>query len=195
MYYNRLLSCSVGDEILFHSNTWTEDVSEYWLLPGNSTDGSDSEARKEKIDFTHVIKTRPTGPAYAPGIGLIWGEYDNAVLSIDFANMTGVYKITIRHDDEGQERYAETCRADILRTLDVNLMGYPLGQYTINVENEEEAYTSHFALPLVGNGIEPVREAQGGATSHEVFDLSGRRMTGSSLGRGIYIHDRKKVVR
>jgi len=195
MYYNRLLSCSVGDEILFHSNTWTEDVSEYWLLPGNSTDGSDSEARKEKIDFTHVIKTRPTGPAYAPGIGLIWGEYDNAVLSIDFANMTGVYIITIRHDDEGQERYAETCRADILRTLDVNLMGYPLGQYTINVENEEEAYTSHFALPLVGNGIEPVREAQGGATSHEVFDLSGRRMTGSSLGRGIYIHDRKKVVR
>lgn len=191
MYFNRLLSCTVWDETLYQSSTWTEDVSQHW--PDIEVNPGGAEARKEKIDFTHVIKTRPTGPAYAPGIGLIWGEYDDAMLSIDFANMTGTYKITIHHKDEEQDRYADNSRTDILRTLDINLTGYPQGDYTVTVENTEEAYTAHFSLPLEGNGIHAVSDTQ--RTGHDVwFDLSGRCVAHSQLRKGIYIRDRKKKV-
>ncbi|MBQ6189298.1 MAG: hypothetical protein IJK45_03905, partial [Bacteroidaceae bacterium] len=127
MYYNTLMSCTIYNDTLYSDARYTDAVSEYW--------DEDSETKKQKIDFTHVIKTKPTSPQpVSTNISLLWGEYSNAVLNIDFEGMNGRYKINVRKDGEQQDRFSANQETHNLQSLDVNLAGYPDGDYTVVVE-------------------------------------------------------------
>ena len=181
-----LMSCIQGNDTLYYRPDLTEDISEYW--------DEDSETKKQKIDFTHVIKTKPTSPRVAANISLLWGEYSNAVLNIDFEGMNGRYKINVRKDGEQQDRFSANQETHNLQSLDVNLAGYPDGDYTVVVENDGESFTAHFALPLDGTGISPIHNSQ--FTIHNeadaIYDLSGRRVINPK--RGLYIQGGRKVL-
>ena len=185
-YYN-LMSCTIDSDTLYSDAKYIDAVSEYW--------DEDSETKKQKIDFTHVIKTKPTSPQpVSTNISLLWGEYSNAVLNIDFEGMNGRYKINVRKDGEQQDRFSANQETHNLQSLDVNLAGYPDGDYTVVVENEGESFTAHFALPLDGTGISPIHNSQ--FTIHNgadaIYDLSGRRVVNPK--RGVYIQGGRKVL-
>ena len=184
-YYN-LMSCTIDSDTLYSDAKYIDAVSEYW--------DEDSETKKQKIDFTHVIKTKPTSPRVAANISLLWGEYSNAVLNIDFEGMNGRYKINVRKDGEQQDRFSANQETHNLQSLDVNLAGYPDGDYTVVVENDGESFTAHFALPLDGTGIESIQNSQ--FTIHNgadaIYDLSGRRVVNPK--RGLYIQGGRKVL-
>jgi hypothetical protein len=187
MYYNTLLSCTIYNDTLYSDARYTDAVSEYW--------DEDNETKKQKIDFTHVIKTKPTSPQpVSTNISLLWGEYSNAVLNIDFEGMNGRYKINVRKDGEQQDRFSANQETHNLQSLDVNLAGYPDGDYTVVVENDGESFTAHFALPLDGTGISPIQNSQ--FTIHNeadaIYDLSGRRVVNPK--RGLYIQGGRKVL-
>ena len=183
-YYN-LMSCTIDSDTLYSDAKYIDAVSEYW--------DEDGEVKKQKIDFTHVIKTKPTSPRVAANISLVEGEYDNAVLCIDFEGMTGQYTITVRKDDEPDNRFSASHETHNLQSLDVNLAGYPEGDYTVVVENDEESYTAHFALPLDGTGIESIQNSRFKIDNNApVYDLSGRRVVNPK--RGLYIQGGRKVL-
>ena len=181
-----LISCYTAIDTLFQSSKYTEAVSEYW--------DEDSETKKQKIDFTHVIKTKPTSPYVAANINLVEGEYSNAVLNIDFEGMNGRYRINVRKDGEQQDRFSANQETHNLQSLDVNLAGYPDGDYTVVVENDGESFTAHFALPLGGTRIESIQNSK--FTIHNgadaIYDLSGRRVINPK--RGLYIQGKRKVL-
>jgi len=193
--YHYLIACTTGTDVpLYKSPVLFEDISEYWMLQDRGEMG-DGEARKEQIDFTHVVKTRPKAPAcYANGVSLLWGEYDDSELSIAFGGMSGRYAISLQNDDEPQARYAATHETQNLQAIDINLTDYPEGRYTIAVENDEESYTAHFVLPLDGNGIVEMRLGDNEKTSSvAVYDLLGRRIP--MPRKGVYLRGRQKIVK
>ena len=183
-----LMSCIQGNDTLYYRPDLTEDISEYW--------DEDGEVKKQKIDFTHVIKTKPTSPRVAANISLVEGEYSNAVLNIDFEGMNGRYKINVRKDGEQQDRFSANQETHNLQSLDVNLAGYPDGDYTVVVENDGESFTAHFALPLDGTGIESIHNSKFKIDNNApVYDLSGRQVSASSAPKGIYIQGNKKIIK
>ena len=184
MYGYSIINCTVGNDTIWNSAS-TEDVTQYWS-------DEDNETKKQKIDFTHVIKTKPTSPRVAANISLVEGEYDNAVLCIDFEGMNGRYKINVRKDGEQQDRFSANQETHNLQSLDVNLAGYPDGNYTVVVENDGESFTAHFALPLDGTGIESIVNSQSSNTK-SIYDLSGRRVINPK--RGLYIQGNKMIIK
>jgi hypothetical protein len=188
MYGYSIINCTVGNDTIWNSAS-TEDVTQYWS-------DEDGEVKKQKIDFTHVIKTKPTSPQpVSTNISLLWGEYSNAVLNIDFEGMNGRYKINVRKDGEQQDRFSANQETHNLQSLDVNLAGYPDGDYTVVVENDGESFTAHFAPPLDGTRIESIQNSKfkihNGADA--IYDLSGRRVINPK--RGMYIQGNKKIAK
>lgn len=191
--YHWLMACTTADDmLLYQSPTLYEDISEYWRYV-DDLDKTDAEARKEKLDFTHVIKTRPTAPVcYATGISLLWGEYDNTALTIGFGNMGGTYTIAVLNVD-GEECFFQKQETANLQSLDISLANFATGDYTIAVENDDEAYTAHFALPFDGNGISEIKNEE--SISKNYYDLTGRKVSvPSMLPKGVYLHNKRKVI-
>ncbi len=201
MYFNSLTCCTIGSDTLFYSSEHAEDVSPYW------SDEDDPEVKRETLDFTHVIKTKPTSPLMMATPTLLRAEYNDIALFIHPEGMTDQYQISIRKDNEAQDHFASIYNLGNLQSIDVNLAGYPEGEYTITVENDQELFTAHFVLPLDGTGINEIEneEMRNGENEKAIYDLSGRKVSGdrnsnfkinnSNLQKGIYIQDGKKVVR
>jgi hypothetical protein len=193
--------CTIGSDTLFYSSENAEDVSPYW------SDEDDPEVKRETLDFTHVIKTKPTSPLMMATPPSLRAEYNDIALFIHPEGMTDQYQISIRKDNEAQDHFASIYNLGNLQSIDVNLAGYPEGEYTITVENDQELFTAHFVLPLDGTGINEIEneEMRNGENEKAIYDLSGRKVSGdrnsnfkinnSNLQKGIYIQDGKKVVR
>jgi hypothetical protein len=199
--YTELMSCTVGDEVLYYDS--------YFVFYPQSTPDP-SEVKKNTIDFTHVVKTRPKSPRR----GVVnetgddeplTGEYSLKELFVNFKPLAGPYVITICNDS-GTEVYRKEVQTSNVIGLNTDISGYEKGEYTITVENDEEAYTAKLSIdeetaiqPLPLNPS-PVSEGEAGA----MYDLSGRRIANNSsarqlvhsstLPKGIYIKDGRKVV-
>ena len=200
--YENLISCFVGDEVLYYN--YNENYID------NITPPSPSEVKKKWLDFTHVVKPRPKSPqrvsasekdASEEGAAqtdeaseqeMLTGEYSARELFVSLKTLTGAYTVTLT-DAAGEVVYRKDVQTSNVVALNTLLTDYPDGEYTLTVENAEEAYTAHFSLPLEGNGIHAVSDTQ--RTGNDVwFDLSGRCVAHSQLRKGIYIRDRKKKV-
>jgi hypothetical protein len=197
-----LISCSVGDEVLYYNG---------------SPFAGGNEVKKNTIDFTHVVKTKPKAPrSLSPspspaGEGSegseLTGEYSLQKLFLNFKNLTGVFVVSIRND-RGTEVYRKEVQTNNVVAINTVIAHYPKGEYTITVENDEEAYTAKLSIDEeVGIGRPtPDPSRDGGEQAGAVYDLSGRKviglslpsLTGEGLGvrlpRGIYIRDGRKVV-
>ena len=170
----RLLSCTVGDEVLYYDSS---------LMP------QESEAKKKKLDFTHVIKAQPRAPrhrARQEGDGTLEGEYSVSELFVRLNALTGDYTATLS-DASGQVVYQKTVLTDNVLALSTALTAYGPGNYVLTLENDEEAYTA--TLNIEPNGIRPTPgpSRNGG----ELYDLQGRRLM-KVPEKGIYIQDGKK---
>jgi hypothetical protein len=185
---NMLMSCTAGDEVLYYNRN---------IIDGVTPDPS--EVKKNTIDFTHVVKTRPK----APRRGVVnetgddeplTGEYSMKELFVNFKPLAGHYVITICNES-GTEVYRKEVQTSNVVGLNTDISGYEKGEYTITVENNEEAYTAEFKIDEE-TGIKrptPDPSRDGGEKAGAWYDLSGRRVT-SSLHKGIYIRGGRKVV-
>ena len=105
-----LMSCSVGDEVLYNDASLTSDPS---LL-------NDSEVKKQWLDFTHTVKTRPKAPERmknekAPYNPLVGDEMNNEkadseqeliINHVDAASLKEKFKkILIKDSNTTKESY------------------------------------------------------------------------------------------
>jgi hypothetical protein len=181
-----LISCYVGDEVLYYNG---------------SPFAAGNEVKKNTIDFTHVVKTRPKAPrrgavSESEDDELLTGMYSLNNLFLNFKNLTGVFVVTIRNAS-GTEVYRKEVQTNNVVAINTVIGNYPKGMYTITVENDEEAYTAEFKIDEE-TGIKrptPDPSRDGGEKAGAWYDLSGRKGGLSrTLPKGIYIRDGKKVV-
>ena len=201
-----LMTCIANNDTIYDLSNYkniNESITSYW----EDIDEDDPEVKRETLDFTHVIKTKPTSPLMMATPTLLRAEYNDIALFIHPEGMTGQYQFSIRKDNEAQDHFAGTYNLGNLQSIDVNLTGYPEGEYTITVENDKELFTAHFLLPLDGTGINEIENEKMGNGENEkaIYDLSGRKVSGdrisnfkiqnSKLQKGIYIQSGRKVVK
>ncbi|MBO4642258.1 MAG: fasciclin domain-containing protein, partial [Bacteroidaceae bacterium] len=153
-----LLSCTVGDEVLYY------DAS---LMP------KDFEVKKKKLDFTHVVKAQPKAPSSKSRVKLastmpsrergktivkapqhdteqegpetLKGEYSSTELFVHLNGLFGTYAITLT-DEAGNEVYAKDVLTDNVLALNTDLLTYEPGSYTLTVENAYEKFVTTLNL-------------------------------------------------
>ena len=203
--------CTVGDEVLYKNTN-------PYIVDGVTP--QDSEVKKNWLDFTHTVKTKPKAPVQngqrtmdngqwitTSDEETVTGEYSVKELFVNFKTLTGPYTITVT-DAAGQPIYNKEVQTSNVVALNTDISTYPKGSYTITVENEEEAYTAKLSIDEeVGIGRPtPDPSLYGGEKAGAWYDMSGRKviglslpsLTGEGLGvrlpRGIYIRGGRKVV-
>lgn len=177
--YGRLMVCTVGDEVLYKHPDWTIDESE--------------ALGKKRVDFTHVIKTKPKSPQQRTekvGNGMISGEYSMNVLAIDLGTLHDAYTVTIKASS-GNVVYTKEVKTSRVLALNIDIAEYADGDYTITVENNREIFTGLFNLSRP-NAIEEIPCAHPVADD-TLHDLTGRPVAGYPQ-RGVYIRNGKKVL-
>ena len=175
----RLMACAVGDEVLYY------DAS---LMDWDNS----AEAKKKKLDFTHVIKAQPRAPrrraASADQDGLS-GEYSDAEVFVRLNNLEGNYTATLT-DASGQVVYQKTMLTDNVLALNTTLTAYGPGSYVLTLENDNEAFTATLNIEPYGIRSTPSPSLSRGA----IYDLQGRRLM-KVPEKGLYIQDGKKVIK
>ena len=170
-----LMSCTVGDEVLYY------DAS---LMP------KALEAKKKRLDFTHVIKAQPKAPQQGTGqegTETLKGEYSPAELFVHLNGLAGTYSITLT-DEAGKAVYAKEVLTDNVLALSTDLLTYEPGTYTLTVENEYEKFVTILNL-TTDIASTPAPTQNKGA----LYDLSGRRLERTPQ-KGIYIQNGVKVL-
>ena len=208
-FYDGLMSCTVGDEILYYNP---------YLIDG-VTPPDGAEVKRQWLDFTHIKKPRPRAPR-KEGYGMIadegsdaetlTGEYSIKDLFVNFKPLSGAYTITVI-DANDEEVYHKEVQTDNVIALNTALSTYAPGTYTLTVENAEEAYTATFILDneTAVHDLPSDAMVNSNPVNGKCYDLSGRQIPHSSflkgqasklervirhLPKGIYIRDGKKVV-
>ena len=211
-YYRKLISCTVGDEVLYYDAE----------LAAKMSPADPSEVKKNTIDFTHVVKAQPKAPRSlspspipeqsSPTRSLspvregseeaenLTGEYSIKELFVNFKPLAGPYVITIC-DGSGTVVYRKEVQTNNVIGLNTDISGYEKGTYTLTVENDEEVYTAKFNIDdVVGiNEVKNEMVNSKSSNSKYIYDLSGRQIVNSKssngkLNKGIYIKDGRKVV-
>ena len=171
----RLMSCTVGDEVLYYDTS---------LIPQNL------EVKKKRLDFTHVIKAQPKAPQQGTGqegTETLKGEYSDSEMFVRLNNLAGTYSITLT-DEAGKEVYAKEVLTDNVLALSTDLLTYAPGTYTLTVENEYEKFVTILNL-TTDIASTPAPTQNKGA----LYDLSGRRLERAPQ-KGIYIQNGVKVL-
>ena len=205
-FYDDLMSCTVGDEILYYNP---------YLIDG-VTPPDGAEVKRQWLDFTHIKKPRPRAPR-KERYGMIadegsdaetlTGEYSIKDLFVNFKPLSGAYMITVI-DANDQEVYHKEVQTDNVIALNTALSTYAPGTYTLTVENAEEAYTATFILDdeTAVRDIPSDAMVNSNPVNGKCYDLSGRQIPHSStdtrhssfiirhLPKGVYIRDGRKVV-
>ena len=181
-YPKKLLSCTVGDEVLYRNSSyvWEEELD------------PESSCTKRRVDFTHVVKKKPKAPQRRIQENedvAVSGEYTQRALTIDLATLQDTYVVTIT-DPSGQSVYAKDVKTNRVLALDIDISAYNTEEaYTITLENEDEIFEGNFRL----SDLTSIHEVTTPRTPSDVYhDLMGRRVTTPS--KGIYIHNGKKVL-
>jgi len=179
-----LISCTVNDEVLYYD----EDLSIIFY-----DTGSPSHVKKNWLDFTHTVKTKPKAPrrgeAAASDEETVTGEYSVKELFVNFKTLTGPYTITVL-DAAGQPLYNKVVQTSNVVALNTDISIYPKGSYTITIENENEVYSAEFNIKDedgLSHTLSPVKQGS-------IYNLKGQRLTKPQRGVNI-INGRKVVVK
>jgi len=178
-----LISCTVNDEVLYYD----EDLSIIFY-----DTGSPSHVKKNWLDFTHTVKTRPKGPRRVEAEGdeeALTGEYSVKELFVNFKTLTGPYTITVL-DAAGQPIYNKVVQTSNVVALNTDISIYPKGSYTITIENENEVYSAEFKTGDE-DGLSPTPSP---VRQGSIYNLKGQRLTQPQRGVNI-INGRKVVVK
>ena len=209
-YYYQLMSCTLGDEVLYYN----DDIEDGVTPP-------DEEAKKQRLDFTHVVKPTPRSPRRSrlpetsAAAEPLTGEYSAKMLFVDMRDLVGPYTVTLCGDD-GTEFYRKEVETSYTLGLSTALARYGQSSLTLTIENAAEQYVATLLLDDE-NGIVDINEdgrptpdteiVNGKSVNGEWYDLSGRRLSVSSprspstspsvpsvLPKGVYINGGKKVL-
>ena len=192
----RLMECTLGDEVLYYDASLIDGV----------TPAEQQEARKNRLDFTHVVKPRPKVKAVqhrAEGSDgeILSGEYSTKELFVNFLPLKGKYNVTLT-DAEGEEVYTKQVQTDNVLALNTDIAKYAAGTYTLTVENDEESYEASFVIE--GTGIDGLSHSSSQIGTGVIYDLQGKKITQAIpplgqgrrglLPKGLYIMNGKKVL-
>ncbi|MBP5339664.1 MAG: hypothetical protein J6Z14_10270 [Prevotella sp.] len=183
-----LMSCAVGDEVIYLNDDYEDGATP-------------AEARKERFDFTHTIKTRPKAPRRAMGAGegarvpaeaepSLYGEYNEQQLGIRLDPLDEVYLVRIT-DESGKAIYEKAVNAGSIVGLNIDISAYAEGRYTVTVENSRESYFGEFEIQTTG--IDDVKRLNdnGERKNNHIYNLQGQRIR--SLQKGLNIVNGQKV--
>ena len=200
-----LMSCSVGDEVLYDDSSLSDGVHH---------EEDNSEVKKQWLDFTHTVKTKPKGPRKdgSPSAGsetgvtegngtdeaqALTGEYSAKELFVSLQPLAGPYTVSISNA-AGEVVYEKEVQTSNVVALNTDLTKYADGTYTLLVENADEAYTATLTIgegtairnlsESPNNGLAP--SSKFNVPSSMLFDLSGRRLS-APPARGVYINSGK----
>ncbi len=177
----RLMECRLGDEVLYRDDSLHDG-----LTP------SDAEVRRNKLDFTHVVKSQPKAPrrnAEGTESEALAGEYSVKSFYVNFLPLSGTYTVTLT-DGQGTAVYSKQVQTDNVLALEADLSRYAAGDYTLTVENDREAYTAAFSHKE-GSGIRPLPSTPRGGDI--LYDLQGRRLN-TVPEKGLYIINGRKIM-
>ncbi len=168
-----LMSCTVGDEVIYLNDDYEDGATP-------------EEARKSRFDFTHTIKTKPQAPMRRVAERLLYGEYNDLLLSVNLAPLDEAYIVRIA-DETGKAVYERAIDAGSIVGLNIDISDYAAGLYTVTVENNHESFTGGFETQTSSiEGIRLVRAGEGA-----IFNLQGQRV--SALRKGLNIVNGRKV--
>jgi len=175
LYEDFLMSCTIGDEVIYLNDEYED---------GATPDG----ARKQRIDFTHTIKTKPKSRMMREEAAQsLYGEYNEQQLGINLDPLDETYLVRIT-DESGNAVYEKAVNAGSIVGLNIDISDYAEGRYTVTVENNDESFTAQFdtqrtSFVEVRNKRLEVRDG--------IYNLQGQRI--SSLRKGLNIVSGRKV--
>ena len=185
-----LMSCTVGDEVIYFNDEYED---------GATPDA----ARKQRIDFTHTIKTKPKtrmrdgserrriGDADASGMQSLYGEYNNVKLGINLDPLDDAYLVRIT-DETGKTVYEKDINAGSIVGLNIDISAYAKGRYTVTVENGDESFTGEFDTQTTGVSDALRLNDHGKKINDNIYNLQGQRLR--SLQKGLNIVNGRKVI-
>ena len=172
-----LMSCTVGDEVIYLNDEYEDGVTPDL-----------SNAPRQRLDFTHIIKSKPQAPMMRTAEQPLYGEYNDQQLGINLDPLDEAYLVRIT-DESGKTVYEKAINAGNIVALNIDISAYPKGRYTVTIENSREAFTGEFetdATGIVENvKIEKIKNAS-------IYNLQGQRI--STLQKGLNIVNGRKVL-
>ena len=170
------MSCTVGDEIIYLNDEYEDGATP-----------KEMEARKQRFDFAHTIKTKPKAPMRREGEMALYGEYSQQQLAINLNPLDDAYLVRIT-DETGKDVYQKAINAGSIVGLNIDISAYEKGRYTVTVENSNESFTGEFEAQTTG--IEAI-SYQPSAVRHHIYNLQGQRI--STLQKGLNIVNGQKI--
>jgi hypothetical protein len=172
-----LMSCSVGDEVIYLNDEYQDGATPERL-----------NAPKQRLDFTHIIKTKPKAPMKRSAEQPLYGEYNNQQLGINLDPLDEAYMIRIT-DESGKAIYEKTINAGNIVALSIDISDYPKDRYTVTIENSFESFTGQFDAKTTGI-IEVINKKL--EEKDVIYNLQGQRFF--LLQKGLNIVNGRKVL-
>lgn len=171
-----LMSCTVGDEVIYLNDEYQDGATP-----------ETSNAPKQRLDFTHIIKSKPKVPMMRTAEQPLYGEYNDQQLGINLDPIDDAYLVRITNES-GKLIYEKAINAGNIVALNIDISAYPKGRYTVTIENSQESFTGEF--DALATGVVEVRSKRLDV-GNAIYNLQGQRI--SSLQKGLNIVNGKKV--
>lgn len=176
-----LMSCSVGDEVIYLNDEYQDGATPERL-----------NAPKQRLDFTHIKKTKPTAPRKRSAEQPLYGEYNDQLLSINLDPLDEAYLVRVI-GESGKAVYEKAINAGNIVALSIDISAYPQGRYTVTIENSLESFTGQIHAQTTGiidaarlNNNEQIIK------NKLIYSLQGQRL--SHLQKGLNIVNGRKVL-
>ena len=172
-----LMSCTVGDEVIYLNDEYQDGATP-----------EKSNAPKQRLDFTHIIKTKPQAPMMRTAEQPLYGEYNHQQLGINLDPLDEAYLVRITNES-GKTVYEKAINAGNIVGLSIDISAYPKGRYTVTIENSRESFTGQFYAQTTGivEATSKKPEVKDG-----IYNLQGQRI--STLQKGLNIVNGRKVL-
>ena len=172
-----LMSCTVGDEVIYLNDEYQDGATP-----------EKSNAPKQRLDFTHIIKTKPRAPMMRTAEQPLYGEYNDQQLGINLVPLDEAYLVRLANES-GKTVYEKAINAGNIVGLSIDISAYPKGRYTVTVENSRESFTGQFYAQTTGivEATSKKPEVKDG-----IYNLQGQRLT--TLQKGLNIVNGRKVL-
>ena len=151
-----LMACTVGDEVIYLNDEYQDGATP-----------EKSNAPKQRLDFTHIIKTKPQ--------------------AINLDPLAEAYLVRI-NNESGKTVYEKAINAGNIVAINIDISAYRKGHYTVTVENSREAFTGEFETDATGI-VENVKIEK--LKNVSIYNLQGQRI--STLQKGLNIVNGRKV--
>ena len=172
-----LMACTVGDEVIYLNDEYQDGATP-----------EKSNAPKQRLDFTHIIKTKPQAPMMRTAEQPLYGEYNDQQLGINLDPLAEAYLVRITNESD-KTVYEKAINAGNIVGLSIDISAYPKGRYTVTIENSRESFTGQFYAQTTGivEATSKKPEVRDG-----IYNLQGQRI--STLQKGLNIVNGRKVL-